>query len=718
MFTPHSRPLSAVMACVLATGALATCTLTTVALVSAPVVAGQTTAHTAPDKVTLLNITDYHGRIAASSPSTVAFADTIESLRAEAGAESSLLLSAGDNVGATLFASSFKDDRPTIDILNALGLAASAVGNHEFDRGAGDLRDRIEPAADWDYLAANVTVDGAAMKGYSLHEVGGMTVGVIGAVTQDTPTLVSPGALVGAEFSDPVDAVNRVAAQLTDDDESNGEADILVAEYHEGAPAAGSIEVARARSAVFDDIVTRTAGSVDAIFTGHTHQLSAWEGERRAGVQSGPAGSGAWGVGSLGSLGSSGSASSGSASSGSGTDDPVVAARPVLQAGFYGSHIGRVTLDVDPETREVVGFTQENVPVPTSATGADLSNPVVAEVKRIVDATLAEAEIVGSQPIGTVTGDITTAYSAGVRDDRQSESALGNLVGQFFKDAVIDRGGADLGFMNPGGLRAELRNNPAGRDGNVTRAEANEVLPFANTLVTLSLTGEQVRRVLEQQWQPADSGRLFRALGTSDNLTWTYDPTRPAGDHITSVTIDGAPLDPAASYRVAVASFLAEGGDNFTAFTEGTDVRDTGLVDSEAWLEYLAEHRADGIAPDFGRRAVAAKNLPGTVQAGQGYSFTLTDLDLTSLGAPTTVAVTVALGGAPLGTFAAVPGIDDVTFGPAAHATPLDGRVDISVTIPAQTPAGETALTITTDTGTVVTVPVVVGAAAPAAAVG
>lgn len=701
MFTLHSRPLSAVMACVLATGALATCTLTTVALVSVPVVAAQSTAGTAPDRITLLNITDYHGRISAATPSTVAFADTIESLRAEAGADSSLLLSAGDNVGATLFASSFKNDQPTIDVLGALGLAASAVGNHEFDRGIGDLQDRIEPAADWDYLAANVTVDGAAMKGYSLHEVGGMTVGVIGVVTEDTPTLVSPGALVGVEFDDPVDAVNRVAAQLTDDDETNGEADILVAEYHEGAPAAGSIEVARARSAVFDDIVTRTAGSVDAIFTGHTHQLSAWEGEQLAGVQSGPA-------------------SSGSSSSGPGPENPVVATRPVLQAGFYGGHVGRVTLEVDPETREVVGSTQENVPVRTSAAGADLSNPVVAEVKRIVDAALAEAQIVGSQPVGTVTGDITTAYSGGVRDDRQSESALGNRVGQFFKDAVTDRGGADLGFMNPGGLRAELRNDPPGQDGNVTRAEANEVLPFANTLVTLSLTGEQVRRVLEQQWQPADSGRLFRALGTSDNLTWTFDPTRPAGDHITSVTIDGAPLDPAASYRVAVASFLAEGGDHFTAFTEGTDVRDTGLVDSEAWLVYLAERRAEGIAPDFGRRGVAAKGLPGTVQAGQEYSFTLTDLDLTSLGAPTTRTATVELGpaapgGAPLGTFPAVAGIDDVTFGPAAHATPFDGRVDITVTIPAGTPAGDTALRITTDTGTVITVPVVVGAAVPAA---
>ena len=708
VLTIKSRHLAAGLVCTLAAGVLVSAPGA-----SAPGAAAQSGGGPAPVQISLLNITDYHGRISGASPSTVAFADTIETLRAEAGPGSSLLLSAGDNVGATLFASSFTDDQPTIDVLNALGLAASAVGNHEFDRGIEDLQERIEPAAAWDYLGANVTVDGVRMKEYSLHEVGGLTVGVIGVVTAATPTLVSPGGIQGVAFGDPVDAVNRVAAQLDDDDESNGEADVIVAEYHEGAPAAGSIEVARAQSEVFDDIVTRTAGNVDAIFTGHTHQQSAWEGERPAGEQPGSGSAGSLGSigssgGSAGSLGSTGSL--GSSTPGSGPSPT----RPVLQAGFYGSYVGRVTLEVDPRSREVIGFTQENVAVPSSPVDADLANPVVADVKRIVDDALAEAEIVGGQPVGTVSGDITTAYFGGARDDRLSESTLGNMVGQFLKDAVADRGGADIAFMNPGGLRAELLNDPAGRNGNITLAEANAVMPFANTLVTMSLTGRQVRRVLEQQWQPVETGRLFRALGASDGLTWTFDPTRSAGDRITSVTVDGLPLDPDASYRVAVSSFLAEGGDSFTEFTEGIDVRDTGLVDSEAWLVYLADRRTEGLAPDFGRRAVAAKGLPGAVRPGQAYSFTLTDLDLTSLGAPTTQTATVALRGTPLGTFDVVEGVDGVTFGPAAHVRPLDGRVDITVTIPADTPAGDTALTITTDTGTVITVPVRVEALVPA----
>ncbi|WP_010542348.1 bifunctional metallophosphatase/5'-nucleotidase [Dietzia alimentaria] len=691
------------------------CTLTAGILVSAPFEAPPATAQSSgsstTETVTLLNITDFHGRISAAQPSTVAFADSIEKLRAEAGQGSSLLLSAGDNVGATLFASSFSDDRPTIDVLNAVGLAASAVGNHEFDRGVADLRDRIAPAADWDYLAANVTVDGEQMPEYSLHEVSGLTVGVIGAVTEQTPSVVNPAGIVGARFENPVDAVNRVAARLADGDPRNGEADIVVAEYHEGPPAAGSIEVARASSAVFDDIVTRTAGSVDVIFTGHTHQASAWQGEREvsepAGVGSlgtgsgGLLGAGSLGAGSAGSMGSLGSLTG----SLDGAQEQLVATRPVVQAGSYGAYISRVQLDVDRGTGRVSGHTQENVAVPPSAVGADLSNPVVGEVKRIVDSALAEADVVGGRPVGTVRGDITTAHRDGRRDDRLSESTLGNLVGQFFKDAVADRGGADLGFMNPGGLRAELLDDPAGQDGNVTLAEADAVLPFANTLLTLTLTGEQVRRVLEQQWQPVSTSRLFRALGTSDNLAWTLDPVAPVGERITSVTLDGEPLDPAADYRVAVSSFLAEGGDHFTAFTEGRDVRDTGLIDSEAWLTYLAERREGGVAPDFGRHGVAAKGLPGTVEAGDELSFTLSDLDLTSLGAPTTATATVDFGGRQLGTFDAVPGVDNETFGPAPHATQLDGRVDISVTIPAGTPPGATALTVTTDTGTVVTVP-------------
>lgn len=85
--------------------------------------------------LTLLNFNDFHGRIASSNPNTVQFVGTIEEQRAAAGEANSLVLSAGDSVGASLFASFAQNDEPTIDVLNALAVDASAVGNHEFDQG-------------------------------------------------------------------------------------------------------------------------------------------------------------------------------------------------------------------------------------------------------------------------------------------------------------------------------------------------------------------------------------------------------------------------------------------------------------------------------------------------------------------------------------------------------------------------------------------------------
>ena len=163
----------------------------------------------------LLNFNDFHGRIDKNL--TVPFAATIEQLRAE-HPDSSLLLAAGDSIGASLFNSSAQKDQPTIDVLNALGLKASAVGNHEFDQGYDDLTGRVigtdgKRNAQWDYLGANVYKKGTgtpALQEYSIQNVNGVRVGVIGVVTQETSTLVSPGGIKGIEFGDPVEAVNRV----------------------------------------------------------------------------------------------------------------------------------------------------------------------------------------------------------------------------------------------------------------------------------------------------------------------------------------------------------------------------------------------------------------------------------------------------------------------------------------------------------------------------
>lgn len=616
-------------------------------------------------QVTVLGFNDFHGRISDSRPSTVAFADTIETLRKEHGAEQTALISAGDNVGASLFASSFEQDQPTIDVLNALGLQASAVGNHEFDKGIDDLQDRIEGEADWSFLGANVTVDGEQMQPYEILDVGDITVGVVGAVTEETGTLVSPSGIEGVEFSDPVDAVNAVADDLRDGDEANGEADVVVASYHEGAPTDESPEAAD--TGVFSKIAHETSANVSAIYTAHTHGAYDWEFE--------------------------------------GPDGEM---RPVMQTGSYGANIGSMTFDLDPETKEVTGVEHELVPVPDSADNADLANPVVSEVKEIVDSTLERATIEGEKPVGTVTDDITTAHNGSERDDRLSESALGNLVGEYMIEAVADRGGAEIAFMNPGGLRDELLNDPAGETGNINKAEANGVLPFANTIVTMDMTGEQIKTVLEQQWQPEGGSRPFLALGTNSDLTWTFDPTRAEGDKITSISFQGQALDPARTYKVVSQSFLAGGGDNFFEFANASNQTDTGLIDSDTWMDYLSANAP--ISPNFSKHAVAAKDLPDTVTAGETTSFTLSDINLTSLGAAQATTATVTLGDSEIGTFDASTDIDTDTFGPEAFAAPLDGHVTIDAEIPADAATGNQVLTVELDNGTVITVPVTVAA--------
>lgn len=164
--------------------------------------------------VNLLDINDFHGRIDSN---TVKFAGTVEQLRSASGDANTLFLSAGDNIGASLFASASQQDKPTIDVLNALDLKASAIGNHELDQGVSDLSGRVQDAADYDYLAANIYDKGTenpVFDEYKTYDLAGVSVAVIGAITEEAPALVTPTGIANVDFGDPVDAVNRVAGEL------------------------------------------------------------------------------------------------------------------------------------------------------------------------------------------------------------------------------------------------------------------------------------------------------------------------------------------------------------------------------------------------------------------------------------------------------------------------------------------------------------------------
>ncbi|WP_292889562.1 ExeM/NucH family extracellular endonuclease [Microbacterium sp.] len=625
--------------------------------------------------VNLVDINDFHGRIDANTPQ---FAGTIEQLRAQYGEANTLFLSSGDNIGASPFASASQNDQPTIDVLNALDLKASAIGNHELDKGFDDLVNRVVgtgPNAKFAYLGANVYRKGTttpALPEYAITTVAGLRVGVIGTVTQETPALVSPGGVSGVDFGDPVEATNRVAAQLTDGDPANGEADVIVAAYHEGAgagtPDGATLAQEIAAGGPFAKIVTQTSAKVDAIFTGHTHKTYAW-------------------------------------------DAPVPGAtdgrtRPVIQTGNYGENIGNVVLTVSDTTGDVLSYTGANVARTKTATNTLVATyPRVAQVKSITDAALAAAAQIGNQPVGSVTKDITTAYAGGSytngvyaggsRDDRSKESTLGNLVADSLVTSLgaADRGGAQIGVVNPGGLRAELFYAP---DGVVSYSEANAVLPFVNNLWTTSLTGAQFKTLLEQQWQTNADGtvpsRPFLKLGLSKNVAYTFDASRAAGDRITSITVDGVAINPTASYRIGSFSFLVQGGDNFRVFTQGTGTKDSGLIDRDAWIDYLKAN--PGLAPDFARRSAQVTGVPSTpVTATSSLALTVSGLDLTSLGSPANTTASVEWTGS------------SASFAPV---TVSGGSASLSLTVPADAVAASEIVVRAQPSGTVVRIPVTV----------
>ena len=221
-------------------------------------------------------------------------------------------------------------------------------------------------------------------------------------------------------------------------------------------------------------------------------------------------------------------------------------------------------------------------------------------------------------------------------EDRGSESPLGDLVANALRDGIAaDIAKPDLGIVNPGGLRADLlfkgdaATNPANTDGVITYAEANNVLPFVNNISTVALTGAQVKKILEQQWQPVGSQRPFLHLGLSDNVQTTLDPAQPVGQRVTSVRVNGAPLDLAKTYSVSTFSFLAAGGDNFTAFTEGK-AKDTGLVDRDLWIKYLGDHKP--VSPDFAREQVYVSGLKDSYRAGDKATIVFDRLDMNPSG--------------------------------------------------------------------------------------
>ncbi len=601
-----------------------------------------------PVSIDVVTVNDFHGRIEADGAAAGAavLAGAVKQFR-EAN-PNTIFAGAGDLIGASTFTSFINDDNPTIDALNAAGLDVSAAGNHEFDQGWEDLRDRVQDRADWEYISSNVFVTETgepALAPAWVKELDGVRVGFVGAVTEDLDSLVSPEGIKDLEVRSIADSVNAVADDLRDGDASNGEADVVILLVHEGAESTALSAITP--DSPLGEIVYGVDDDVDAIVSAHTHLAY----------------------------------------------NHVIDGRPVVSAGQYGENLGLMNLQVDPKTKELISITNEIKPL--TAAGKPLY-PAVPEVQAIVDQAKAEADVLGAIKVGDITADFNRARQSNGSENRGGESTIGNFVADVQKWST----GADIAFMNPGGIRANLTYASSGAtdpDGNVTYREAATVQPFANTLVTMTLTGAQLKSVLEEQWQPAGSARPFLKLGVSEGLVYTYDPTAAQGSRITSITMNGAPLDAAGTYTVAANSFLAGGGDNFATFKGIEGKRDTGKIDLQSMVDWFDANKT--ASPDYAQRAVGVAVSPADADgysAGDQVTVALSSLAF-SAGEPAPGAVSLSLGDTVLAQGAVDPAVVDTTD--------EGGRASLTFTVPSGV-FGEQVLTVAVaGTGTTVQVP-------------
>jgi 5'-nucleotidase len=518
-------------------------------------------APTAPIEVQILAINDFHGNI-ETPPDRVSITQADGTVvkarvggaaqlasalqRARQGNPNTITVAAGDLIGASPLASAYFLDEPTVDSMNLLGLSLASVGNHEFDKGSAELLRmqnggcekhttrmpcRLEPfaGARFQYLAANVVrSDGSTIfPATAIRQVGPIRIGFIGETLKETQTLVSPGGVAGLKFEDEAQVANALVPQL----KAQG-ADAIVLLIHQGGKVPDTYEEQGCKDFAGDilPILDELDPRITTVISGHTHNAYSCTLQRGG------------------------------------------AARLLTSAGKYGFLYTDVRLSFDPATRRLVSERAVNVPV-TGAAGTD------PQVAALVGRYTAAARPAAERVVGYLAGPAL--------NPRNGETPVANLIAdaQLAATRSPEGGGADLSFINTGGVRSDLIPRP---DGSVTYGQIFTLEPFGNTLVVKTLTGAQLKALLEQQFEDSGGKGQLRTstFVPSAGFSFAFDLSRPLGDRIVGMTLGGKPIDPAGRYRVTVNNFLASGGDNYSVLTQGTDAFDAGLdLDAlEAWL--------------------------------------------------------------------------------------------------------------------------------------
>jgi 5'-nucleotidase len=533
--------------------------------------ASRALAQTAPVDLRILAINDFHGnlmppaggirivnpddrtrKIVVPAGGAEQMATLVRQLRD--GHDNTIFVAAGDLIGASPFLSAMFHDEPTIESLGMMGLAIASVGNHEFDEGKDELLrmqnggchpvDNCQgphpfPGAKFHYLAAS-TFDKSTGKTifppYEIRTFGGIPVAFIGITLKGTPNIVSPPGVAGLEFRDEADTVNALVPEL----KARG-VEAIVVLIHEGGYPTGDYNECPSISGAIVDIVKKFDKAVDLVISGHTHQAYVCE----------------------------------------------IDGRLVTSGDKYGTIVTAIDLKLDPASRDIISAKADNVIVRSNVLAKDPEQTALLASYAKLAAPLA------NRRAGSVTE--TLSHTPGA----SGESTLGDIIAdaQLAATRAEADGGAVIAFTNPGGIRSDVPKRP---DGAVSFADIFASQPFRNQLVTLTLTGAQLKDMLEQQWVDP---KLARILQVSNGFNYTWDGAKPYGDHIIAdrMSLQGQKIDPAASYRVTVNNYLSVGGDGFTVLKGGVAPR-VGAYDSDALYGYFKSNSP--IAPATAGRII------------------------------------------------------------------------------------------------------------------
>jgi 5'-nucleotidase len=536
-----------------------------------------------PVEVQILAINDFHGNLeppnltipAADGAVPAGGAAYLASALKQLRTSNSVTVAAGDLIGASPISSALFLDEPSIKALGMAGLELASVGNHEFDKGAAELKRMqdggcakftnrqpcaVEPfaGAAFQYLSANVQrVDGTTLfPGTAVKEIGGLKIGFIGMTLKETKTLVSPSGVVGLNFADEAATANALVPGL-----KAAGANTIVLLIHQGASVTGRYDDPACPGLAGDimPVIAKLDPAIQLIVSGHTHNAYICR-----------------------------------------VPIPDGGTRLLTSAGRYGTLLTDIRLTFDRPGGSLSGEKGEFVIVQGQAIQtARLTAPLVsthstfqadpavaALVERYRDAAAGAA----NRPIGHLGGAL-------LKGETGTESQAAGFIsdGQLYVARNPSRGNADFGLMNNGGARTDLLPEA---DGTVRFGQIFAMQPFANNVVTKSYTGAQIKAVLEQQFASGtNSAGRPNLLTPSSNFNYSYDRSRPAGERIVAMKLNGKLIDPLKTYRVTINNFLASGGDNFTRLADGRDPVDAGL-DLDATEAYLASNPK---VPSLGR---------------------------------------------------------------------------------------------------------------------